>query len=95
MAILPGGTRVHTRSLTTALTITNGENKPPVLRATLIVESGTCTVLGNFDYDGVASSAISLSTGQVDTIFANGPNAGLDGITITPVGGTTNIQLAF
>lgn len=94
MAILPGSTRIHTRALTTALTISIAKD-PPVLRATLIVESGTCTVIGNFDYDGVASSSISLTAGQVDTIFANGPNAGLDGVTITPVGGTTNIQLAF
>ena len=92
--MLPGSTRIHTRALTTALTISISKG-PPVLRATLIVESGTCTILGNFDYDGVASTPISLAEGQVDTIFANGPNAGLDGLTITPVGGTTNIQLAF
>lgn len=94
MPILPGSTRIHTRPLTTPLTISIAKN-PPVLRATLIVESGTCSVIGNFDYDGVASSAITLTAGQVDTVFANGPNAGLDGLTITPIGGTTNIQLAF
>ena len=95
MARLPGGTRLHTRALTGSITISNNDNDPPVLRASLIVASGTCSITGNFDYQGVASSAISLSAGQVDSISAAGPHAPLDGVTITAVGGTTNIMLSF
>lgn len=95
MGRLGGGTRVHTRALSGSLTISNNDSEPPVLRASLIVQSGTCTITGNFNYQGVSSNSITLSAGQTDTITATGPNAPLDGITITAIGGITNIMLSF
>lgn len=92
-----GGTRLHTRALGAgeSISIVNSSTDPPVLRASIIVSSGTCTINGNFTYQGVASSAISLSAGQVDSISAVSAMAPLDGVTITAVGGTTNIELSF
>ena len=90
--MLPGGTRLHTRALTGSITINATDG---VLRASLIVESGTCTITGNYPFQGTASSAIALVEGQVDSISATGPNAPLDGVTITASGGTTNIELSF
>jgi hypothetical protein len=76
------------------MSIVAGTDTPPVLRASILAESGTCAVTGNFPYDGVQSSAISLSEGQGLEITCVSTNAPLDGITIT-ASGTTNVILSF
>lgn len=86
---------MHTRVLASDTLNINLSDGVPVLKVSLIVVSGTCTVNGNYAYQGVDSEAISLSSGSTDTLIATSASAPLDGITITAVGGTTNVELFF
>jgi hypothetical protein len=77
-----GATKVHTRTLTAAqsFAITASMN---VMRLSFKVLTGTMSFQGNAPLDGVASSAISLSAGDSNSLEAYGPEAPLDGITLT------------
>lgn len=80
----------HTRTLSSAsLSILAAEN---VSRFTVLCQSGTCTILGNVSYGGVASSPITLQAGQSYTVSANAYSF-LDGYTITAVGGDSAIDI--
>lgn len=95
MSRIQGSTRLHTTALSGSLTITNDDDSPAVLRAAFLVASGTCAITGNFNYKGQASTAITLSAGQADSISALSAQCPLDGITITASGGVTNVMLSF
>lgn len=79
-----------TKPITTAITINDSDN---VVSFTLIVESGTCEVLGSGKFQGGSSSPITLTAGQSFTKMAPAGFV-LDGYTITPSGGTTNIEIS-
>ncbi len=90
MSVTP--TRFHTRPLISGtLQIDVVDN---VMNFSLLVESGTCTLQGNFPFKGVDSSPIILTSGQGYTLPAY-PQSPLDGVIITAVGGTTNVTLTF
>lgn len=81
-------TTYHTRPLTTALVISRADYAKFI---SALVISGTCSIVGNAKFKDVDSSATVFSAGQSFTIEGENQGAPIDGITITPSGGTTNI----
>lgn len=79
-------TIVFTNTYSGPFTISADDN---ALKISLIVLTGTCTIQGNAKFQGGASGTVSLSAGQTWELSALGPNAPLDGLTITPTGGGT------
>lgn len=84
-------TRVHTEAIITQLIISADDN---VTLASVICISGTCTVQGSFTFQGRPSTPITLSAGQ-GVVLPAAIASPLDGIVITPIGGTTNMALQF
>lgn len=85
-------TRVFTGSFSTAFTISKDDN---VTEISLKVGSGaTCNVQGNFRFQGADSTAASLSEGDTLTLSAKSQSP-LDGITITPSGGSVLVVITF
>lgn len=78
------------KPLTSEITIEEGDN---VSAFSLKVVSGTCTIQGSAQFQGEASDVITLSEGDSYTKVSTG-GAFLSGYTITPVGGTTNIDIS-
>ena len=60
---------------------------------TLNVVSGTLTYLGSGTFQGRQAEALTFTAGTVYTTCSRGPNAPLGGITITAVGGVTNLTI--
>lgn len=85
-------TRFYTGSKNSTFTVNVVDN---VMQLTLKVNPGaSCTVLGNYLFDGEGSSAISLSEG--DTLTLSGkPGAPLDGLSISPSGGDVIVVMEF
>lgn len=57
--------------------------------------TSSCTIAGNFPFQGNPSTAITLSNGEGLTISANVPSSPIDGVTITWVSGTIDVVLGF
>lgn len=86
------GTRFYTTPITEAITISAADG---VIQTTLTVVSGTCEILGNFLFQGNQSQAITLAAGTSLTLSGSSPGGPIDGLTITPSDGTTNIIMYF
>jgi hypothetical protein len=84
-------TRFYTKAITSAITINEADN---VEQVSIYVVSGTCSVAGNFFFENDAPGPISLSAGQSLTLSGKA-GAPIDGITLTPAGGTTNVIMGF
>ncbi len=87
-------TRFHSKALSSAsLVIVNSDN---VSALTLIVASGTCTIKGNMPFQNSdTNDDLTLTAGQTWSLPSKGAGASLDGITITAIGGITNIAILF
>lgn len=83
-------TRFHTRALSSELQINAADN---AILISGVVQSGTCTVLGSAKFKGVDSDAITLSEGETFNLTSENQGAPIDGVTITPSGGTTNLLI--
>jgi len=57
--------------------------------------AGECTVLGGTTFKGLASTPVSLSTGEGVNFASPNPQFSLDGITITWVAGSVDIVVGF
>lgn len=56
--------------------------------------SSSATIIGNFPFQGVAATNITLNDGQSITLVT-APNSPLDGMTVTWVSGTIDILIGF
>lgn len=85
--------RVHTREMSSG-TI-NISYTDEVLQLSIQANSdSSCTVLGNFTFQGVASTAVTLSNGEGITLTAASANSPLDGLTISWLSGTVDVVIS-
>jgi hypothetical protein len=57
--------------------------------------SGSCSVLGNFPFKGLNSTAVTLGAGQGVNLSTTSPNSPLDGLTITWISGSVDILIGL
>jgi hypothetical protein len=57
--------------------------------------SSSCTFIGSGTFNGLQSSAITISNNNTLTISASSPTSPLNGITITWLSGTVDIIVGF
>lgn len=78
-----GSSKFFTRNYTSGETLSvNTENN--VMQLSLKVLTGTCQLKGNAKFGNAESENIQLGTGEPVVFTGYGPNAPLEGITITP-----------
>ena len=58
-------------------------------------DSSSCTFLGSGTFNGLQSSALTISNNNTLTISSSSPTSPLSGITITWVSGTIDIIVGF
>lgn len=58
-------------------------------------DTSSANILGNFPFQQVNSTAITIENGEAVTITAPSPSSPLDGITITWLSGTVDVLLGF
>lgn len=87
-----GQTNVHTQPIaSSSVTIVATDS---VLKATILVTSGTVTYNGSRSFQGTASAPIELAAGQGVTITSDSTSQPLDGITIDASSGACNLLLS-
>ena len=85
--------RFFTFPLTEALILVRSMNICNAV--SILVVSGTLSVQGDMDLTpSMPSTPITLSAGQVINLPATS-GAPIDGVTLTPTGGTTNLLICF
>lgn len=92
MASSNGVTKVWTGAITAAIVIASADG---VVELSVLCSTGTCLITGAKSYfHGAAPSAITLAAGQSYNLRSANQGAPLDGITIEPVGGESQVMIA-
>ena len=87
--------KIHTRTLTTGQSLTLSAIDGAMMVSIQVAAVGSATYEGGISFAGQASTALSISNGQVVTVGALSPASPLDGITITSVSGDVDILVGL